>query len=337
MRDKMARELSSNWKKLQAQLKAAPAKPTGKRKAAETDAVESTGLASKKRKVKANEQSPHVIRQNSASRLGTRESTAPKMGAVQSSKITETRTPSLTPALALWAEDNDISTEDIAQAYGLGMQSNSLLSAAESKPNEGLAKGVEVGKYLAMDCEMVGVGPGGQESALARASLVDFHGRQIYDSFVRPKEYVVDWRTHISGVGPRDMRTARDFEEVQSDVAGLLKGRILVGHDVKHDLLALLLEHPLRAVRDTARFSQFKKYGHGPKPALRVLAREILGIEIQQGQHSSMEDARVAMLLFRKFKQGFDVEYATKFSETPAPIAASNGKRKDRKKRKARR
>ena len=333
----MARELSSNWKKLQAQLKVEPAKPTNKRKAGDSNVGASTGIAPKKLKIKADENPRNATRQNRpAPRSEKRELTAPKMGGVQSSKITETRVPSLTPALALWAEDNDISTEDIAQAYGLGVHTNSLLSTTESKPNEGLAKGVEVGKYLAMDCEMVGVGPGGQESALARVSLVDFHGRQVYDSFVRPKEHVVDWRTHISGVGPKHMRTARDFEGVQNDVAELLKGRILVGHDVKHDLLALILDHPLKSVRDTARFSQFKKYGHGPKPALRILAREILDLEIQKGQHSSIEDARVAMLLFRKFKQGFDVEHANKFPETPTPATGLNGKRKN-KKRKGRR
>lgn len=188
-----------------------------------------------------------------------------------------------------------------------------MLTAAAVHPNQGLAPDIEVGKYVAVDCEMVGVGEGGNESALARVSIVDFHGRQVYDSFVRPKERVMDWRTRVSGVSPRDMKTARTFEEVQAAVAELLKGRILVGHDVRHDLAALLLEHPSKMIRDTARFSGFRKYGHGPKPALRVLAKEILDVEIQSGQHSSIEDARVAMLLFRRYKPGFDVEHANKF------------------------
>ena len=33
-----------------------------------------------------------------------------------------------------------------------------------------------VGRYLALDCEMVGVGPEGREDALARVSLVNFDG-----------------------------------------------------------------------------------------------------------------------------------------------------------------
>lgn len=52
------------------------------------------------------------------------------------------------------------------------------------------------------------VGVGGEEaerSVLARASVVNFHGEQIYDSFVKPKEDVTDYRTWVSGVAPRHM------------------------------------------------------------------------------------------------------------------------------------
>lgn len=63
-----------------------------------------------------------------------------------------------------------------------------------------------MGKYIAIDCEMVGVGGGESErSVLARASIVSFHGEQIYDSFVKPKEYVTDWRTWVSGIAPKHM------------------------------------------------------------------------------------------------------------------------------------
>jgi RNA exonuclease 4 len=52
---------------------------------------------------------------------------------------------------------------------------------------------------------MVGVGPSGSESALARVSLVNFHGAVQLDAFVRPRERVVDYRTEFSGVRERDM------------------------------------------------------------------------------------------------------------------------------------
>ena len=95
-------------------------------------------------------------------------------------------------------------------------------------------------------------------SVLARVSIVNYHGEQLYDSFVRPRDYVTDWRTHVSGVAPKHMATARDFETVQKDVADLLEGRILVGHALKHDLEVLFMSHPKKDLRDTSRFGEFR-------------------------------------------------------------------------------
>lgn len=58
-----------------------------------------------------------------------------------------------------------------------------------------------------MDCEMVGVGPDGNDSALARISIVNQFGHCVYDKFVKPKEQVTDYRTWVSGVRPEDLKT----------------------------------------------------------------------------------------------------------------------------------
>lgn len=52
---------------------------------------------------------------------------------------------------------------------------------------------------------MVGVGPEGSESSLARVSLVNYYGAIILDEFVRQRERVVDYRTTVSGVRETDM------------------------------------------------------------------------------------------------------------------------------------
>ncbi|KAI1090305.1 ribonuclease H-like domain-containing protein [Rostrohypoxylon terebratum] len=314
----MALELSSNWKKLQAQIKAEStstsslSKPSAKRKA--------DGPSSHPKRQKSQTPSRTQGKQSLLKQLTkTSHKTNPKspsdkpMGVTQSSALARGTPTTITPSLALWAEDNDISSEALAEAYSLGVKNNACLTASPPRVNEGLAPGVEVGKYVSIDCEMVGVGPDGRESALARVSVVDFHGRQVYDSFVAPRERVTDWRTPITGITARTLSAARPFAEVQAAVAELLKDRILVGHDLRHDLAALQLSHPSAQVRDTARFAGYRKYGHGPRPALRVLAREVLGVEIQTGHHSSIEDARVAMLLFRKKKSDFDVQHASRY------------------------
>lgn len=333
----MAPELSSNWKRLQAQLKAAPGSQDNgkrKRKGEELRSTDSIKLPNKRQKVNGRDTSKTPSASSQEKRNKTTVTRQPRMGGAQSSKIEMES--GVSPSLALWAEDNEISAEDLAEAYGLGIKNNAMLNPGPDRPNEGLAPGVQVGKYVAIDCEMVGIGENGYESALARVSLVDFHGRQVYDSFVRPKERVTDWRTHVSGVSPKHMASARGFDEVQDQVAELLEGRILVGHDLKHDLQILLLNHPSKFIRDTAKFSGFRKYGHGPKPSLRVLAREILGVEIQTGQHSSIEDARITMLLLRRFKSAFDVENANRFPDPSlsSGSASQSSKKAKKKKRK---
>lgn len=326
----MAPELSSNWKQLQAKIKQESTKSQGqKRKADDGAGSQASQQPSKRLKggSKRIQPQPKPLRHKTSASKASQKSS---MGASQSQ-------PGTSASLALWAEDNDISPEAVSEAYGLGARDNSLLTASAVRPNEGLAPDLEVGKYIAIDCEMVGVGEGGYGHALARVSIVDFHGSQVYDSYVRPQERVVDWRTRVSGIAPKHMAIAREFADVQARVAQILHTRILVGHDLKHDLDVLMLDHPRKDIRDTAKFSGFKKYGHGPKPALRVLAREILGVEIQTGQHSSIEDARVAMLLFRRHKPGFDVEHASRYPDFVPKAIESKPKAKPKKTKKKRR
>ncbi|KAI0127178.1 ribonuclease H-like domain-containing protein [Xylariales sp. AK1849] len=330
----MAEGFSSNWKKLQAKIKTEASSSTAVKPPAKRKAEAGTPTQTKRQRL-------HKSQSQSAGRQsregGERNLTRPKaMGTAQSSAVSKGSSSTAKPSLAIWADDNDISPESLAEAYGLGLKQNAIVTSEKPRVNEGLAPNLELGKYVALDCEMVGVGPEGHDSVLARVSLVDFHGRQVYDSYVRPKERVTDWRTKITGISPKQMASARDFENVQKEVADLLQGRILVGHDIRHDLAVLMLTHPTTYVRDTARFSGFRQYGHGPKPALRVLAKEILSMEIQTGHHSSIEDAKVAMLLFRRRKSEFDMEHANKFERIQGPPAKTKSRSQPGKKKKRR-
>ncbi|PHH92094.1 hypothetical protein CDD83_8945 [Cordyceps sp. RAO-2017] len=322
-------ELSSNWKRLQAKIKGeGTSAASSKRKT-----IGGPNASAKKRKFTSNKDATAAASRQPNNRPAGQQLT---MGGVHSSTAKEELGDGVSPSLALWAKDNNISAETLAEAYGLGLRVNSAtLESQNDRVNHGLSAGIEMGKYMAIDCEMVGVGPGGYESALARVSLVDFHGKQIYDSFVKQRERVTDWRTAVSGVSQKEMRFARDFQEVQEQVADILKDRVLVGHDVKHDLAALKLSHPARDTRDTAKYAGFRRFGHGRKPALRVLAKQLLGVEIQGGPHSSIEDARVTMLLFRKHKPGFDVDHANRYAPKPCyssqtPKKKQSGRKKGR-------
>ncbi|ETI21181.1 hypothetical protein G647_07525 [Cladophialophora carrionii CBS 160.54] len=192
--------------------------------------------------------------------------------------------------------------------------------AASDKVNAGLSPEVEIGRYVALDCEMVGVGPNpDKESALARVSIVNYNGDQVYDSYVLPLEPVTDYRTHVSGISAKHIKVARPLKEVQADVVKILQDRVLIGHSIKHDLAALMLSHPQRDVRDTSRHPPYRKVAGGSYPKLKILASELLGTDIQEGEHSSVEDARACMMLFRKDKAVFEREHSKRWP-TQAPI-----------------
>ncbi|XP_035457285.2 uncharacterized protein LOC118280973 [Spodoptera frugiperda] len=174
-------------------------------------------------------------------------------------------------------------------------ESNNVNGGVKNKDN---SKKNRLTKFLAMDCEMVGIGYSGNDHMLARVSIVNKFGDCIYDKFVKAREEVKDYRTDISGVRKEDLLNGEDFTVVQKEVSELLRGRILVGHSLKNDLAVLFLSHPKRNIRDTSRYKPFRKITKGSTPSLKRLAKEILGIDIQSGEHSSVEDARAAMQLY---------------------------------------
>ncbi|KAF7309539.1 Exonuclease domain-containing protein [Mycena indigotica] len=167
------------------------------------------------------------------------------------------------------------------------------------------------GKYLALDCEMVGVGPEGVESSLARVSIVNFFGAVLLDEFVKQRERVVDYRTEFSGVRETDMIHAKPFAEIQSRVAELIKDCILVGHAVHNDLKALLLTHPRPYTRDTQVYASKFKVSKSKYVALRHLVKQELGATIQGGEHSSVTDARATMAVFRLHRKQWEANSAS--------------------------
>lgn len=73
-------------------------------------------------------------------------------------------------------------------------------------------------KYIAIDCEMVGTGPKGSTSELARCSIVSYDGDVIYDKFIQPTRPVTDFRTRWSGIRRQDLYNATPFRQAQAEV-----------------------------------------------------------------------------------------------------------------------
>ena len=50
----------------------------------------------------------------------------------------------------------------------------------------------------------------------------------------------------------------------------------------------LFLTHPHKMIRDTSKYKPFRQLFKGGIPSLKKLADKILGVSVQEGQHSSV-------------------------------------------------
>jgi RNA exonuclease 4 len=190
-------------------------------------------------------------------------------------------------------------------------------------------------RILAVDCEMVGVGPGGIRSSLARVCLVNEAGAVVMDTHVAQREKVTDHRTRVSGIRPEHLENAPDATEVRRRVGELIQGRVLVGHAVSHDLKALMLGHPRTLLRDTAKYPPLMRSpgapGRKPKARkLRELARQHLGLVIQEGEHSPVDDARAALYLYQLHRKTWEgaLKRPGGMRELRPPVASGDKRKK---------
>ena len=68
----------------------------------------------------------------------------------------------------------------------------------------------------------------------------------------------------------------------------------------------LFLDHPKRMIRDTSTYKPFKAAFGGRTPSLKNLSSRMLGVAVQQGEHSSVQDAQAAMRLYTMFKKDWE-------------------------------
>ena len=181
-------------------------------------------------------------------------------------------------------------------------------------------------QYIALDAEMVGVGPNGQHSRLARITLANYDGECIFDTLVQVVETVTDYRTFVSGITPQDLEeggSAIPFEECRSQVLELIQDKIVIGHGLKNDFRVLGIVHPWYGTRDTAKYEPFMKVDptgekdYIPKK-LKVLAKDKLGLVIQEEgvPHCPLEDAVAALELYKKHRVKWEKAMSYKMERT---------------------
>lgn len=144
---------------------------------------------------------------------------------------------------------------------------------------------------VGIDCEM-GYTTEGME--LIRVTIVDWDCSVLLDEKVLPKGSIIDFNTRFSGIS--DLQGSLTMLEVHKRIQMIVsKDTIMIGHGLENDLNALRLVH--RKVIDTSLvYPAVKPY----KFALKFLAQRELQKFIQDGQHSSEEDAATCILLIKR-------------------------------------
>jgi len=194
--------------------------------------------------------------------------------------------------------------------------SKSVGRSTSTKPHDAPMQKRDI--YFALDCEMVGVGPEGLDSALARVSIINWDNEIVLDTYVKVEETVTDYRTFVSGIRPEHIESdsAMSLAEVQQAATDTLRGKILIGHGLINDLKVIGIQHPWCDTRDTATYEPFmreveleanKEKKMLPR-RLRDLTFEKFGKEIQvMGKaHSPVEDAIASIDLYKSVRSQWE-------------------------------
>ncbi|KZT20361.1 ribonuclease H-like protein [Neolentinus lepideus HHB14362 ss-1] len=154
---------------------------------------------------------------------------------------------------------------------------------------------------VALDCEMIYTTGG---MSVARVSVVDGSGAEVFDQLVRMDEgvHVIDYNTRFSGITPEEYAKAvLPLSSIRQSLDAFINSEtIIAGHALENDLKTLRMIHH-RCVDTVALFPH--PAGSPFRRALRDLVKEHLGQIIQAGGatvgHSSVEDSIATLDLVR--------------------------------------
>ncbi|KAH9885476.1 PAB-dependent poly(A)-specific ribonuclease subunit PAN2 [Xylariomycetidae sp. FL2044] len=175
--------------------------------------------------------------------------------------------------------------------------------------------------------------------ALARASIVRgggvSEGVPFIDDYIKIKERVVDYLTSYSGITAEDLDTTiarqRGHNLVPLKFAYkkiwilLNLGCRFLGHGLKQDFRVINIHVPKSQVIDTSDLFFIRERLR--KLSLQFLAHTVLKEDIQLNTHDSIEDARTALRLYRKYQEFQEAGvFEPMLQEIYAKGAASNFK-----------
>jgi DNA polymerase III subunit epsilon len=175
----------------------------------------------------------------------------------------------------------------------------------------GLALEEALGMYAVIDTETTGLLPGHRHRVIEIAVvLLDARGRLEHEwvTLLNPQRDLGP--QHIHGILTADVLAAPEFRDVSAHLAGLLAGRMVVGHNVEFDLGFLRAEFaragyavPLITERAMCTMALAGYLYPGAKRTLGACCAAA-GIPLE-GWHSALADTRATALLFERYLQAF--------------------------------
>lgn len=177
--------------------------------------------------------------------------------------------------------------------------------------------------YVALDCEMVMASVNGEKPvhSLAQIAIVDWYGRRILKTYVKPEGVVTNYLEEYSGIKPKDLANAPPFKTVREKVLEIITGKIVVGHGLESDFKALKIDYNPYFTRNTALANVYRQNVRNGRTGkmirgarkLKNLADSYLKETIQVGAHDPEIDARAAMLLYQNASLIMDFETMVTF------------------------
>lgn len=147
---------------------------------------------------------------------------------------------------------------------------------------------------------------------LGRVSVLRVGGEDegipFIDDYITINERIVDYVTQYSGIEEGDLDPRRSKHALVSLKVAYKKlwlllnlGCIFVGHGLGKDFREINMYVPKEQVIDTVDLFLHRDYAR--RLRLAMLAELLLSEEVQTGNHDSIEDARTALRLWRKYQE----------------------------------
>ncbi|OLL26919.1 PAB-dependent poly(A)-specific ribonuclease subunit PAN2 [Neolecta irregularis DAH-3] len=188
------------------------------------------------------------------------------------------------------------------------------------QPFETITKGIVVAidsEFVSLEKEEIELHSSGKRNmikpsrmSLARVSVIrgfgENEGTPFIDDYIATTEHIIDYLTDFSGIRPGDLTPGISAHPLISRKEAYRKLRLLVnlgcvfvGHGLKSDFRTMNINIPKEQVIDTV--DLFFIQQRQRKLSLRFLAWFLLHSNIQTESHDSVEDAKTALLLYKKY------------------------------------